>query len=390
MKKRLFAAVASLAVLIGSALPVSAEGADDKNSDLASGAKSAILMELETGTVLFEKNADEKLEPASVTKIMTMGLVLEQVAAGKLSMDDMVTASENARSMGGTEINLDKGEQMSVYDLMMSVAVASANDAAVALGEHSTGGSEDAFVDMMNRKAEELGMNNTHFENTNGLPADGHLTTARDVALMTRFLLSFEQATEFTATNRYPIRSDTNEYMMRNSNALVRDYEGCIGVKTGYTKTAGHCLSSAATKNGMTLIAVVLGESDSKTRFQESKDLLDYGFAKYELYRPEVTFEQTESIPVKKGVVSRVEVVSPSTEIAPVLIAKGTQPEVEVHTQLEQSVTAPVEQGSVVGTTTLILDGKEVDRYEYTAKTAVEQRTFIEYMKIVFYKMMTM
>lgn len=392
MGKRFLAAMVSLLVCVGCMMPVSAEeeGTAEKKTELAVNAKAAILIEQETGTVLFEKNADEKLEPASVTKVMTMALVLEQVSKGKIKLDDMVTATARAKEMGGTQINLDDGEQMSVYDLLMAVAVASANDAAVALGEYVGGGSEAAFVEMMNQKAKELHMENTHFENTNGLPAEGHLTTARDIALMSRFLLSFEQASEFTSTDRYPIRSDTNEYMMRNSNALVREYDGCIGLKTGYTQTAGHCLSSAATRNGMTVIAVVLGESDSKTRFQESKELLDYAFAHYDLYRPEVTFEQPGEIPVKMGTQGAVAVVPPAEQVAPVVIKKGAEPNLEIKTELEESVTAPVEEGAVVGKTVVTLDGKEVGAYEYKAAESVTKRTVWSAIQMIFYRIFTM
>ena len=387
MKRRGLAGLTAAAVLLlGCWTPVSAEEAGPA---LAEGARSAILMELETGTVLFEKNADEALEPASVTKIMTMALVLEDVNAGKIRMEDMVTASERAKEMGGTQINLDVGEQMSVYDLLMSVAVASANDAAVALGEYA-GGSEEAFVERMNRKAEELGMENTHFVNTNGLPAEGHVTSARDIALMSRFLLSFDQAVEFTGTDRYPIRSGEDEYMMRNSNALVREYDGCIGLKTGYTENAGHCLSSAATRDGMTVIAVVMGESDSKVRFQESKELLDYAFAHYELYRPEVSFASPGEIPVKMGETARVGVLAPEQTVAPVVIARGAEPQLEVVTRIEPFVTAPVEEGDVVGRTTVSLNGKEAGVYEYRAAASVERRDFLSSLCLVLRQMITL
>lgn len=389
--KRWVAAALSLMICFGCALPVSAEEKTEKQKpNLAAHAKSAILMEQETGTILFEKNADEKLEPASVTKIMTMALVLEKVQQGKLKLEDMVTATERAKEMGGTQINLDDGEQMSVYDLMMSVAVASANDGAVALAEHVGGGSEAAFVEMMNKKAKELGMKNTNFVNTNGLTVEGHLTTARDVALMSRFLLSFENAVEFTATNRYPIRSDTNEYMMRNSNALVREYDGCVGLKTGYTETAGHCLSSAATRNGMTVIAVVLGESDSKTRFQESKELLDYAFAHYEVYRPEVKFAKPGKLPVKMGVENSVKVISPSDKVDPIVIQKGTEPKLKVKTDMNDCVSAPVKKGDVIGKTIVYLDGKEVSSYEYTVESSVQKRTIWSASRIIFKKILTL
>lgn len=398
MRKRLFAVLLSAAVLIGSAhglqcRSVSAEQIEitdesvevqnrapsqpvNESGELAANAQSAILMELETGKVLFEKNPDEQREPASITKVMTMALVLEQIDQGKLAYEDMVTASENAKNMGGTQINLDVGEQMSVYDLLMSVAVASANDSSVALGEHLAGGSENAFVDMMNKKAKKLGMDNTHFVNPNGLPADGHVTTARDIAVMSRYLLSFEKAAEFIATDRYPVRSGENEYMMRNSNALVREYDGCVGVKTGYTSTAGHCLSAAAKRGDMTLIAVVLGEPDSKTRFAEAKALLDHGFDTYALFQPQVEVKAAAPIPVKKGLQSSVEVVTPSKKIPPQLVKRGEEPRIEEEFQLDKSLDAPVVKGQKVGSLVVKIEGEVIYQENYIVKRPVKQRTF--------------
>lgn len=401
--KKIAAVCLSLGILLGSVKLVSAQSVisdepiDDTvteiqpiEGELAPNAKAAVLMEASTGEILYEKNSEEQLEPASITKIMTMALVLEQVEQGNLKYEDIVTASEHAKEMGGTQINLDVGEQMTVYDLMMSVAVASANDAAVALAEHIGGGSESVFVEMMNQKAKELGMEHTRFVNPNGLPEEGHLTSAEDIAIMSRYLLSFEGAEEFIATDRYPVRSGENEYMMRNSNNLVRSYDGCIGVKTGYTSTAMHCLSAAATRNEMTVIAVVLGEPDSKTRFAEAAQLMDYAFDHYELFEPPVELEKAMPIRVKMGLSSTVEVSVPESPVPKRVIKKGTSPAVELKTQLAPSLTAPVEKGQIVGSAEVFMDGQLIFEYDYIAKEQVGKRTFWESVKIILKNLITM
>lgn len=350
---------------------------------LAEYAQSAVLMELKTGKILFEKNAEEQREPASITKIMTMALVLEQIQQGNLTYEDMITASQHAKEMGGTQINLDVGEQMKLYDLLMAVAVASANDASVALAEHIGEGSESAFVDRMNQKAKELGMTQTVFKNSNGLPDQQHLTSAKDIALMSRYLLSFESASEFIGTDRYPIRSGENEYMMRNSNALVREYDGCVGVKTGYTQAAGHCVSAAATRGDMTLIAVVLGEPESKIRFLEAAALLDYGFDQYTLFTPDVSMEQPAPIKVSRGLAQEVEVVSPLEKVPPQVVNRSAQPKVETKVTLEEKLEAPIQEGQKVGTFTVMIDGEAIYEYEYTAKQSVGKRTFFNCVAMV-------
>ena len=360
---------------------VTAFGEEQKQEE-ASGApemhgKSAVLMEYETGTVLFEQNKDEALPPASVTKIMTMALVLEQVETGKIKMEDMVTTSENARHMGGTKIYLETGEQMSVYEMMMAVAVASANDAAVALGEHVSGGSEDAFVELMNAKAKELGMNHTTFQNPSGLPDDGHLTSAYDIALMSRYLLSFEQAKEFIATNIYPIREGEREYKMRNSNELIRSYDGCIGIKTGYTADAGYCLSSAATRNGLTLIAVVMGEEQAKVRNQDCEALLDYGFANFELFQPKAEAISVDPIPVSKGAERNVEVQVPAMDLPAKVVKKGETPTVEQKVTVDERLHAPVLKGQKVGEVSFTIDGEELASFDLTVKQEVKKRGFL-------------
>lgn len=257
------------------------QGNEGSKVDLAPNARSAILIDAATGTVLYEKNIHEQLPPASITKIMTMLLVLEAIEEGKLSWDEMVTASEHAASMGGSQIFLEAGEQMTVTDLLKGVAMASGNDASVALAE-KIAGSEALFVQMMNERAKELGMENTNFVNTNGLPAENHYTTAHDIAIMSQELLKHERITEFTGKYEDYLRKDTeNPFWLVNTNKLVRFYSGVDGLKTGYTSKAKYGLSATAKRDNMRVIAVVLGEPDTKTRNAEVVSLFDYAFSQY-------------------------------------------------------------------------------------------------------------
>ena len=240
---------------------------------------SAILMDGYTGKVLFEKDADKKLPPASVTKIMTMLLVMEAIDSGQISFDDIVTVSENAAKKEGSHIFLAPNEQMSVRDLMKGVAVASGNDASIALGEYLAG-SHEKFVEKMNLRAKELGMNNTHFVNCNGLDADGHLTTARDIGIMTVQLLKYPKIFEFTTIWTDTLRDGT--FGLANTNKLIRFYEGANGMKTGSTSKAGCCISATALRDGMQLVAVIMGAPNSKERFSDASTLLNYGFGGFE------------------------------------------------------------------------------------------------------------
>jgi D-alanyl-D-alanine carboxypeptidase (penicillin-binding protein 5/6) len=263
----------------------------DKNESNAEvKAKSAVLMDVNTGTVLLQQNKDERLAPASVTKIMTLLLVFEALDSEKIKLTDMVTVSENAASMGGSQIFLEVGESMSVDDMIKSVVVASANDAAVALAEF-VGGSESAFVKMMNDRAAELGMTNTNFENATGLDDDtkNHLTTAYDIALMSRELLKHDKITEYTTIWMDTVRN--GEFGLSNTNRLVRFYKGITGLKTGSTDKAGFCISASAKRDNLHLIAVIMGSESSSIRNAEAAKLLDYGFANYDIYRNEETIK---------------------------------------------------------------------------------------------------
>ena len=358
------------AVLLLCVLPaVRAEGLDVP-------APSAILMDAATGTVLYEKNADEKLPPASVTKIMTLLLVMEALDSGSIGWGDMVTASEAAAAKGGSQVYLEVGEQMSMDEMLKSVVVSSANDCATALAEH-VAGSEAAFVEKMNARAAELGMENTHFVNCTGLDdgenASEHLTTARDIATMSRELLTHEEIKKYT-----PIWMDTvrnGQFGLSNTNKLVRFYEGTTGLKTGYTSTAGHCLSASAERDGMELIAVVLHCESSTDRFRSAKALLDYGFANYALAdtQPE---EPLQPVRVILGEESTLTPVLQQT--APILVEKGELAGITKTVTLCQEVEAPVEAGQQLGTLTLSTSTRTLAEIPIIAPQSVEKLTLWE------------
>ena len=358
------------AVLLLCVLPaVQAEGLDVP-------APSAILMDAATGTVLYEKNADEKLPPASVTKIMTLLLVMEALDSGRIGWDDMVTASEAAAAKGGSQVYLEVGEQMSMDEMLKSVVVSSANDCATALAEH-VAGSEAAFVEKMNARAAELGMENTHFVNCTGLDdgenASEHLTTARDIAIMSRELLTHEEIKKYTTIWMDTVRN--GQFGLSNTNKLVRFYEGTTGLKTGYTSTAGHCLSASAQRDGMELIAVVLHCESSTDRFRSAKALLDYGFANYALAdtRPE---EPLQPVRVILGEESTLMPVLQQT--APILIEKGELAGITKTVTLCQEVEAPVEAGQQLGTLTLSTATRTLAEIPIIAPQAVEKLTLWE------------
>ena len=358
------------AVLLLCVLPaVRAEGLDVP-------APSAILMDAATGTVLYEKNADEKLPPASVTKIMTLLLVMEALDSGSIGWGDMVTASEAAAAKGGSQVYLEVGEQMSMDEMLKSVVVSSANDCATALAEH-VAGSEAAFVEKMNVRAAELGMENTHFVNCTGLDdgenASEHLTTARDIAIMSRELLTHEEIKKYTTIWMDTVRN--GQFGLSNTNKLVRFYEGTTGLKTGYTSTAGHCLSASAERDGMELIAVVLHCESSTDRFRSAKALLDYGFANYALAdtRPE---EPLQPIRVILGEESTLTPVLQQT--APILIEKGELAGITKTVTLCQEVEAPVAAGQQLGTLTLSTSTRTLAEIPIIAPQAIEKLTLWE------------
>ena len=319
--------------------------------DLEIKGKSGLLMDAATGTILYESNAHEPLAPASVTKVMTMLLIMEAIDNGNIHWDDTVTASEAAAAKGGSQIYLKVGETMTVSDMVKSIAVSSANDCACAMAEHLAG-SEAAFVDMMNARAQELGMNDTHFVNCTGLDdgedAASHRTSAHDIALMSRELLkNHPDIKKFTTIWMDTVRNGT--FGLSNTNKMVRFYTGATGLKTGFTSGAGYCLSASAARDGMELIAVVMGSETSADRFAACKSMLDYGFANFSLIAP--CLEEAASVPVILG---KAEAVAAEPGQNPqLLIDKAQRSAVTTETVLEDSVTAPVSRGQRLGTMTI-------------------------------------
>ena len=335
-------------------------------------AKSYILVEANTGKVLAEKNADEKMPPASITKIMTMLLLAEKLDLGEVSLDDLVTTSEHANSMGGSQVWLDVGEQMSIEDLLKATAINSANDAAVAISEHIAG-SEEQFVELMNQKAAELGMTGSNFCNASGLDADGHLSTARDIAIMGRELIKYPLIIKYTSKYMDDLRNGKTELV--NTNKMVRFYEGGNGLKTGTTDLAGSCLCATATRNDMTLIAVSMGSETSKDRFDSCRSLLDYGFAGWELLSPNLDEMDAGYIEVVNG--KKDSVALRVDQAGPMLIPKNSSKKVEKKVELESSVEAPVQEGRCCGRVVYLLGDEEISSYDIVADEGVGKVDFV-------------
>lgn len=375
MGKKLLALALAAVLAVGSAPSVRA-------ASLEIAAPSAVLMEAATGTVLYEKDAHTPLPPASVTKIMTLLLVMEALDAGRIGWDDTVTASEAAAAKGGSQVYLEAGEQMSLQEMLKSVVVVSANDCATALAEH-VAGSEAAFVELMNRRAQELGMENTHFVNCTGLDdepdAETHLTTAYDIALMSRALLKHDEIRDYTTIWMDSVRN--GEFGLANTNKLVRFYQGTTGLKTGYTSAAGHCLSASAERDGVEFIAVVLHCATSGERFQAAKQLLDYGFANYTLAQPDPETE-IPPVPVVLGTAEAIVPVPDNDD--PVLIEKGQAAGITTRVEVADQVRAPVEAGQRLGTLTLQSDGAPLAAIPLVAPEAVARRTWWDVTRSLF------
>ena len=334
--------------------------------------KSAVLMEAETGRILYEQNADEALPPASVTKIMTLLLTIEAIEKGNITLDQMLTASDHAASMGGTQVFLEVGEQMSVEDLLKSVIIASANDAAVVLAE-SIAGSEESFVSMMNTRASELGMKNTHFENTNGLDdtVTDHVTSARDIALMSRELIRHEKILEYSSIWMDTVRG--GEFGLTNTNRLVRFYKGATGLKTGSTSKAKYCISATAKREGMHLIAVIMGAPTRDIRNAEATKLLDWGFANYSLYE-----YAPRSLGEIKLLGSNRTAVECTTDGISLLVPKGSSGKITAEIDLPESVNAPLYAGEAVGSVVFKLNGEEIGNARIVSSEAASPISFAE------------
>ena len=355
-----------LAVLLGLCLTITAQAAELPDGS----AKSAILMAPD-GTVLYESNADESLPPASVTKIMTMLLTMEALDEGRVQLTDMVTASANACSMGGTQIYLKEGEQMTMDDMLKSIAIGSANDAAVAVAEH-LGGSEEGFVNRMNERAAELGCTGTTFVNPNGLDTGGEqtLTTARDLALISRELMKHEKIYDYTTTWMDTVRGGA--FQLANTNKMLRQYDGMTGLKTGYTSAAGFCISATARRDGMDLIAVVMGEPDKESRNADITAMLNYGFAGYGMVP---ILSETDVLPSSAVALGKKDRVSAAlADDTPVLMRKEQAGTVERTIRMEEQLSAPVEPGTKIGEVVLTSNGEEVARRDILTAEQVEKK----------------
>lgn len=364
---KLFTAFLGLCLLLFP-LPAAAEIPDNQPFDVR--ADSALLMDTATGTILYAKNADQALPPASVTKIMTLLLFMEEIDAGNISLEEEITVSEYAASMGGSQVFLEPGESMKAEDLLKSVIIASANDAAVTLAE-KVSGSEEAFISRMNERAAELGMYNTHFENATGLDDDTtkHLTSAHDIALMSRELLRHTAITKYSTIWMDTIRDGA--FGLTNTNRLIRFYEGATGLKTGSTSKAGFCMSATAQRDGLHLIAVIMGSDTRDTRNESAKQLLDYGFAKYSLYENQGGEAGTAN--VIGGVQNTC-----LCEYEPycILLPKGKNKTVQTEFLIGENISAPIKKGDSVGKVRYLSDGEILHEAEITAAETVDRISF--------------
>lgn len=365
LKKMSACLLAALAVIFS--LPLGASALSEEEVK----APSAVLMEAQTGKVLYEKNDHEKRACASITKVMTLLLVMEALDSGKIGMNDTVTASEHAASMGGSDIWLEPGESMTVDDMLKATVIMSANDAAVALAEY-VAGSEDEFVAQMNQRAEELGMKDTVFKNVNGLDEDGHVTSAYDIALMSRELIKHQKIYDYTQTWMDSVRNGKTQLV--NTNKLLKSYKGITGLKTGTTGKAGSCISATAQRDGVSLIAVVLGSATTKDRFNAAATLLDYGFANWSVVKPKIPPEANAPVAVDNGMEATVEPNVNGEES--LLVPKGKAGNVTSKVSMNSEVRAPVEKGQVLGKITYSLNGEVLKETQILAKKAVEPITF--------------
>ena len=356
-------------------VPVKAEGPEIE-------APCAILTEASPGRVIYEKNADESLHPASITKIMTLLIIFDAVEDGSISPEDTVTVSEHAASMGGSQVFLEPGETQTVETMIKCIAIASANDACVAMAEHISG-SEDAFVQSMNERAEALGMNNTHFVNCCGLDADGHMTTARDVAIMSRELITAHPAIHdysciWMDTITHVTRRGESEFVLNNTNKLLKQYEWATGLKTGSTSLAKFCLSATARRNDIELISVIMASPSGKTRVSDSIALLNYGYGICSLYHDN-NMPSIDVIPIKGGIKSDISV-EYSSQMNYLFTNKYDASLIESHAEYLEDLEAPVQKGDVIGQLTYTYDGKFMDSIDIIASESIKKAGYGDYI----------
>lgn len=366
------ASAAPVFASIGAEEDVAAEA---KPMDLAPSAKSALLMDADTGTIIFEKNKDEKLPPASITKIMTMLLIMEALDEGKITLDEMVRTSEYAASMGGSQIFLEPGEEMTVRDLLKGIALASGNDASVAMAE-KIAGTEAHFVQMMNERAKELGMTNTNFVNSNGLPAENHYTTAADIAIMSRELMKHEEVAEFTSLYQDYLRKETEKpFWLVNTNKLVRFYPGADGLKTGYTSEAKFCLAATAKRDNFRVIAVVLGAPDTKTRNAEVSAMFDFAFAQYQNVPLIQDGEEIGTIVVEKGEQEKINLVADHQYS--ILMKKGEKTDdIRYELVYDENLKAPIAIGQRIGKIVVYKGDDIVKEYDIESPVHINEASW--------------
>ena len=377
MKKGKFLILIML-LLLGNSRYIKAE-----EVDLAENATSAIIIEASTGEILWEKNAHEKLAPASMTKIMSMLLIMENIENGNLSWDEKITASLNASSMGGSQIFLEPGEKMTVKDMLKGIAIGSGNDATVAMAERIAG-TESKFVEMMNNKAKELGLKNTNFKDSTGLDAENHYSSAYDMAIIAKELIKHEKILEFTSTYEDYLRQDTgNSFWLVNTNKLVRYYQGVDGLKTGFTNTAGYCLTATAKRGDIRLITVVMNEPTSEIRSKETSNMLDYGFNTYEIDKVLTKNSIVGNIKVSLGTNKNIDIVP--VEDINILNNKTSNKRNITYEVKANNVKAPIKKGSDIGDIIVLEDGKELMRVDVTVIKDVDKvNIFIAYLRNIF------
>lgn len=381
MRKKGLISLICLQLCVMLILPVAfAEEKKAPTVDLTPNAQSAVLMDADTGTVIAEKNKDTKLPPASITKIMTMLLIMEAIDKGNIKMDEKVRVSEYAASMGGSQIFLEPGEEMTVQEMLKGIAMASGNDASVAMAE-KIAGSEENFVQMMNERAQQLGMKNTHFSNCNGLPVANHYTTANDIAVMSRELLKHEGITKFTGAYQDYLRKESpNPFWLVNTNKLVRFYSGADGLKTGYTSEAKFCLSATAKRDNLRVVAVVLGEPNTKTRNAEVTKLFDYAFAQYTNYPLFKSGDSLGNFTINKGQVSTVPLVAKQNYS--ILMKKGTATDnIRHELQLEPNLRAPITMGQPIGKIVVYSGDNVLTEYPIESPVAVDKASWWKLFK---------
>ncbi|CDO01979.1 D-alanyl-D-alanine carboxypeptidase DacF precursor [Oceanobacillus picturae] len=381
MKKIVLLSIMLLCVF-AMTLPVAAEekSSDNSKANLAKGADSAILLERDTGKLLFDKNAHEKLPPASMTKIMTLLLIMEQLEKGSLKLDETVRVSERAASMGGSQIFLEAGEEMTVNDLLKGIAIASGNDASVAMAER-VAGSEEEFVSLMNKKVKELKLKDTKFQNTTGLPADDHYSTAYDMAIIAKELLKYESITNYTSVYEdYLRKGQENEFWLVNTNKLVRFYPGVDGLKTGFTNEAKYCLTATAEKDGMRVIAVVMGAKTTKERNASVSEMLDYAFNKFQTNKLFKKGDVITTLRLTKAEKKKNDVVA--SESISTLHAKGDSVDsITTEVKMKQDLVLPIKKGDHVGTL-IVKDGDKVlSESQLTVKDTIEKASYYTLMK---------